>query len=120
MNNLKFKKKKGFTLIELIVVIAILAVLALIIVPRVTGYVASAKVTQIKADAKTVQQAVEAYDANHDGAAIPDGTTVSGLTTYNDASINDVIGKLGEDTTVSSASVGQLQVISKTGTAPVK
>lgn len=36
-------KKKGFTLVELIIVISILAVLALIIVPSIIGYTAKAK-----------------------------------------------------------------------------
>jgi len=35
-------EKRGFTLIELIVVIAILTVLALLIVPSITGYVSQA------------------------------------------------------------------------------
>ncbi|MEG0313795.1 MAG: type II secretion system protein [Erysipelotrichaceae bacterium] len=46
MNN-----KKGFTLIELIVVIAILGVLALILVPNFMGYLADAKETTAKTNA---------------------------------------------------------------------
>ncbi|MEG0823660.1 MAG: type II secretion system protein [Erysipelotrichaceae bacterium] len=46
MNN-----KKGFTLIELIVVIAILGVLALILVPNFMGYLADAKKTTASTNA---------------------------------------------------------------------
>jgi type IV pilus assembly protein PilA len=40
---MKKLNKKGFTLIELIVVIAILAILAAILIPAVTGYIAKAQ-----------------------------------------------------------------------------
>lgn len=49
-------KKSGFTLIELIVVIAILAVLAAILVPTMLGMVTKAKVTSMNSTAASIQR----------------------------------------------------------------
>lgn len=47
-------KKKGFTLIELVVVIAILGILALIAVPRLAGFTDQGKRSAATAEAKTI------------------------------------------------------------------
>ncbi|SJZ43362.1 type II secretion system protein [Anaerorhabdus furcosa] len=51
-------KKKGFTLIELIVVIAILAVLGLLIVPKVFGYIEAGKSTTCANNRKLIERAI--------------------------------------------------------------
>ncbi|WP_373128942.1 type II secretion system protein [Dielma fastidiosa] len=51
------KTKKGFTLIELIVVIAILGILALFLVPSFMGYARDAKLEVMKANVRTGQSA---------------------------------------------------------------
>ena len=54
------KNKKGFTLIELIVVIAILGVLALILVPQFMGYVDDADIQTQRSNVKAIHTAAEA------------------------------------------------------------
>lgn len=79
MKNLK--NKKGFTLVELIVVIAILGILALFLVPQFTGYSKDAKNQVAQANARNVWSVANAtltqseYDDTIEVTA--DGTTTS-------------------------------------------
>ena len=60
----KNSKKKGFTLIELIAVIAILGILAAVLIPNIIGYTDKAKVKSAQTNAKLVLSAIESYNAD--------------------------------------------------------
>lgn len=66
--------KKGFTLIELIVVIAIIGVLAAILVPAMLGYVKKSKIQAANADAKTILTNLNSgfEDMDEEGVAVTD------------------------------------------------
>ena len=54
-------KNRGFTLIEIIVVIAILAILSAIAVPRFIGYTDATKEQVCNMNCKTIERAYEIY-----------------------------------------------------------
>ena len=60
------KGDKGFTLIELIVVIAVLGVLATLIIPRVVGVKSKAETAAMEANEKIIKNALERYYLKHE------------------------------------------------------
>ena len=56
---LKDNKKKGFTLVELIVVLVILAILVALLIPALTGYINKAKEKSITAETRQVVMAAQ-------------------------------------------------------------
>lgn len=60
------KGDKGFTLIELIVVIAVLGVLATLIIPRVVGVKSKAETAAMEANEKIIRNALERYYLDHE------------------------------------------------------
>ncbi|OVE70662.1 pilin [Clostridium diolis] len=89
-NELSVKKKKGFTLIELIIVIAIIAILAAIAIPKFGAAKHNADVSADKANAKIIATAVANAAANGD---------VSPTTSYVNYIDGGVVPKPKSDTT---------------------
>ena len=91
--------KKGFTLIELIVVIAIIGVLAAILVPTMLGYVKKSKISSANSAASSVYKAINSALTELD----EEGVDVGGLW------ILDWDGhKWGAESKLSTASEGNL------------
>jgi len=68
------KKKKGFTLIELIIVIGILAILAVLAIPAVAGYLDNSRAQTNISNAKMIYNAASAYIASNPSAEDDDVT----------------------------------------------
>ncbi|MGN0142429.1 MAG: prepilin-type N-terminal cleavage/methylation domain-containing protein [Roseburia sp.] len=76
----KLKEKKGFTLIEMIIVIAIIAILIALIAPNLVKYLDTAKQTKADAAAKTLYTATNTYLADQYAKGASVSTKPSGGT----------------------------------------
>lgn len=78
----KFRKnnKKGFTLIELIVVVAILVALMLMLVPRLTGFTKEATKTANAANARALYTAIKASESAETTKLYPKRSTENSVT----------------------------------------
>ncbi len=70
--------RKAFTLVELLIVIAIIAILAAITIPQFSKYKQRAYVAAMKSDAHNIIAAEEAYFAQYDKYATGDLTNATG------------------------------------------
>jgi len=80
------KGKKGFTLIEMMIVIAIIALLATIAIPNYINFQKRAKTAEAKSNLGAIRTCEEAYRAEHDtflacvanpSAGVPAATTAA-------------------------------------------
>jgi len=60
--------ERGFTLVEIVLVIVLIGILAAIIVPKFAGQTDKAKIAASKANIESIRSAIRLYQANNDGA----------------------------------------------------
>lgn len=90
------KNKKGFTLVELIVVIAILGILSLFLVPSFLGYIDDAKMQVAKSNTRTVWSAAKTVEVIYSYSEIFDENDFA----------NEVMKKLGTSFDENEVSIG--------------
>ena len=94
MDHIEEKKDKGFTLVELLIVIVILGILATVTVFAVRGITNQGKQSTCAADKKTYEVASEAYWAQNQAWPANDAALVTGGLLRSD-SINYDVGANG-------------------------
>jgi len=88
------KAKKGFTLVEILIVVVILGILAAIVIPQFTEASTEAKTSSLCSDLQTVRSQIELYKIQHNDALPGSGTAsfVQAMTGQ-----TDIAGAVGTD-----------------------
>lgn len=108
----KLKNKKGFTLVELIVVLVILAILAALLVPALTGYIDKAKEKSIEAKTRNIVMATQTL-IDEKYATVTLSTTLTETVTISDTVATSVTNGAF---TVSAADIKNLAEVGVTST----
>ncbi len=64
MSRMVDRKRKGFTLIEMLIVIVVIAILALIVIPRLLGAGRKAKEATLRGDLHQLRNAIQQFEAD--------------------------------------------------------
>lgn len=103
------KAKKGFTLVELIVVIAIIGVLAAILIPTMLGYVTSSRVTSANSTAASIQKEVNNWLTSMDSKGVG-AKKLASATTITMTFAKDNTGGITTDKSCETADIAALYV----------
>jgi general secretion pathway protein G len=74
------RKTKGFTLIEILIVVIILGILAAIVIPQFSNASTSAKTSAVTSTAQSLRQQVALYKLQHNDK-LPDGSSTANFWT---------------------------------------
>src|SRR5688572_20775935 len=87
---MKSSARKGFTLVEVLIVVVIMAILAATIIPQFSNSASDAKAGTNKFNLHTLRSQLELYKSQHDGE-VPSGTLIE-LTKSTDKNGNQGTG----------------------------
>ena len=108
INLCKLSFKNGFTLVELMIIVAILGILSAIVLPEFQGHVQKAKESAAKDNLRIFRNTIERYASDHNG--VPPGFNL------NDTSqISNALTIRSQLVTMSSNSNGELAAIGTAG-----
>ena len=82
-------KNKGFTLVEILIVVVILGILAAIVIPQFTQASTDAKESSLMSNLQSIRSQIELYKIQHNDIPPSDAdqaTFLAQMTTYSDAS----------------------------------
>ena len=87
--------KRGFTLVEILIVVVILGILAAIVIPQFTQASTEAKTNSLCSDLQTLRSQIELYKVQHND-------TLPTVANFNDAMVycTDIGGGLSESTAI--------------------
>lgn len=111
--------QKGFTLIELMIVVAIIGILAAIAIPQYQNYIAKSQVSRAISEAGTLKTAAE--DCLNNGKTTVAGATTTATVCALGATGSNILQGTAQNTDVTTtAGTGYPQVtLSDTGTASI-